>query len=253
MKKTLLLAAALLAFGIGNAQINAGRIGTGNITIAGMPWEDVYGLDFNNDGTLEFRIADNDGVSGTWTNAYFSYNWTEGGNNIVANSQIWDYIEILAQGDIINANSNFAGYGDATFETLTSVPERIFLGFRILLADGVHYGWAEATVETYETTSDATLNWVACAYNTTPDAAIAAGQTSGNGIVATMLDNFSVKSLGNKTILVEAAHVTATLYSVDGREMNTLQVAGQATLQVPTAGLYLLRVGNVTRKVMVEE
>ena len=79
MKKTLFFAAALLLFSIGNAQIANGRIGNGNINIAGTEWTNVYGIDFNNDGVLEFRLSDFSGATGTQTNAYISYNWN--GNN----------------------------------------------------------------------------------------------------------------------------------------------------------------------------
>ena len=44
MKKTLIFASALLLFSIGNAQIANGRIGNGNINIAGTEWTNVYGI-----------------------------------------------------------------------------------------------------------------------------------------------------------------------------------------------------------------
>ena len=79
----LFMLAAMLGIVAANAQITQGRIGTGDITIAGYTTTDVYGLDFDNDGTnLEFRIADFPG-SPNLTNGYLTYDWTDGGNNIV--------------------------------------------------------------------------------------------------------------------------------------------------------------------------
>ena len=104
MKRLFLLSLALLTFSIANSQIVNGHIGTGNITIAGTEWTNVYGIDFNNDGILEFRLSDFSGVEGNQVNAYISYNWTEGGNNVVSDPEIWDYAAVLASGQVVDAN-----------------------------------------------------------------------------------------------------------------------------------------------------
>lgn len=251
MKRIIILAAALLAFGIGNAQIANGRIGHGNISIAGTDWTDVYGIDFNNDGTLEFRISDFEGPASTWVNAYFSYEWTEGGNNIYSDLEVWDYIAILASGYVIDAHGNFAGYGDATFEELSSVPEHLFVGFRILLPDGVHYGWAEATVSTSAASNDIVLNWIACAYNTVPGGAIAAGQTGNSGIAGIVTPLFRALPLGEKSLRIEASDSDVALYDLNGRLLNTVEANSSATLALPHTGVYLLRSKETTRKVLV--
>ena len=251
MKKTLFLVAAMLTIGIANAQIAIGRIGTGNINIAGTEWSEVYGIDFDNDGVLEFRISDFSSANATWTGAYLSYNWTEGGNNVYADPAAWDYAAVLAEGDVIDAYGAFNGYGDAAFADLTTVPEHIFVGFRILLADGVHYGWAEATVVASAASADIELRWTRCAYNTTPGAAIAAGQSSTTAIADNLPDGVSVSAIGHNTLRIEAPDNLVTLMGIDGREVATLHVAGHATLQAPSAGVYLLRIGTRTTKVLV--
>lgn len=247
MKKISLLTIALLTLGIANAQITTGRIGTGNITIAGTEWTNVYGIDFNNDGILEFRLSDFSGVSGNQVNAYISYDWTEGGNNVVADPEIWDYAAVLASGEVIDANSNFAGYGDATFQDLTTAPERIFVGFRILLADGVHYGWAEATVTT--SSSDINLDWVACAYNATPNAPV----TTGAAVAITHVETSALHAyaLGNNRLHVVTDGNEVMLYDISGRRLNTIPCNSEVTINLQQSGIYLVRVGNTTRKVMV--
>ena len=247
MKKTLFFASALLLFSIGNAQIANGRIGNGNINIAGKEWTNVYGIDFNNDGVLEFRLSDFSGATGTQTNAYISYNWTENGNNIVADPDMWDYVAILTSGTIIDANSNFAGYGDATFQDLTTAPERIFVGFRISLADGIHFGWAEAVVET--SGNDINLNWVACAYNTTPNAPIVAGTAV--GIANVGQPGFRVYALGGNQLRIETDNDDVVIYDINGRILNTIRCNGTVTINMPKSGLYLVQVGKTTRKVFV--
>lgn len=247
MKKTLLFASALLLLGIGNAQIANGRIGNGNINIAGTEWTDVYGIDFNNDGVLEFRLSDFSGVTGTQTNAYISYNWTENGNNIVADPDMWDYVAILASGTVIDANSNFAGYGDATFQDLGTAPRHFFVGFRISLADGIHFGWAEAVVETLG--DDINLNWVACAYNTAPNAPVAAGTAA--GIADVGQPRFCAYALGGNLLHVETDDNNVSIYYIDGRILNTIRCNGTVTVMMPKSGLYLVQVGKTTRKVYV--
>lgn len=255
MKKALFLVAAVLAFGVGNAQIVNGRIGQGNINVSGMQWNDVYGIDFDNDGTLEFRLSDFEGVDGSQLNAYISYDWTEGGNNVMADAEIWDYVAVLTAGSVIDANGNFAGYGDAMFEDLGSVPERIFVGFRIQLSDGVHYGWAEATVEAVENSNDIRLNWTACAYNTTPGGAIAAGATGGSvGIAEAEGTGMRAYALGQQSLRVEAGNTSVAVYDLGGRRLYTVGQGRTMTLQMPEAGVYLLcpqERSGMSRKVLV--
>ena len=173
----LFMLAALLGIVAANAQITQGRIGTGDITISGTDWPDVYGLDFDNDGTLEFRIQDFDG--GSWdptiTNGYLSYNWTDGGNNIAAAT---DYAELIGAGVTINSSTEFGGAGDATIESTSLAAGTYYMGFRISLSDGVHYGWAECTVA--ENGDDYDITWTKCYYNATVGEAITTGDEGGS-------------------------------------------------------------------------
>lgn len=171
------LLAAMLGIVAANAQITQGRIGTGSITIAGSTTTDVYGLDFDNDGTnLEFRIADFPG-SPNLTNGYLTYNWTDGGNNIVNETGVWDYMAILASGVTVGSTSEFEGQGDGAFNTTNLTAGVHYMGFRILLSDGVHYGWAEYTVA--ENGDDFDLTWTKCYYNATVGEAITTGDEGG--------------------------------------------------------------------------
>lgn len=172
------LLAAMLGIVAANAQITQGRIGTGSITIAGSTTTDVYGLDFDNDGTnLEFRISDFSG-SPNLTNGYLSYNWTDGGNNIVNETGVWDYMAILASGVTVGSTSEFEGAGDGMFNVSNLTAGAHYMGFRISLSDGVHYGWAQFTVA--ENGSDYDLTWNKCYYNATVGASIETGDEGGS-------------------------------------------------------------------------
>ncbi len=76
-KKTIwAIIATMLVAGTSFAQIGRGTIGTGTfIDYAGVPIQ-AYGLDFNGDGTIEFKIS-----NGERENDYIIYACTDGGNN----------------------------------------------------------------------------------------------------------------------------------------------------------------------------
>lgn len=144
--------------------LKAGTIGNGSITINGYTENNVFGVDFNNDGVLEFRI----GGDGT-DYVYLAYDYA-GGNNIVNKANQWDYIDPLGTEVIIDANSRFEGQGDAMFEDIASLPELFFIGCRINLSDGTHYGWIKAHHK------NGTIEWGECVYRTTPGTAITTGK-----------------------------------------------------------------------------
>ena len=179
MKRLVLfVVAAIIGIATANAQITQGRIGTGSITIAGSTTSDVYGLDFDNDGSdLEFRIADFPG-SPSVTGGYLTYNWTDGGNNIVNEDGVWDYVAILDAGVTIGSSSEFEGQGDGSFNSSSITAGTHYMGFRISLDDGVHYGWAEYTVS--ENGSDYDIVWNKCFYNATVGASIETGDEGGS-------------------------------------------------------------------------
>ena len=139
--------------------LKRGTVGNGSITIGGYTYDNANGVDFNNDGVLEFKIDDE----------YISYNWTEGGNNIVNQANQWDYIEPIGTNVTIDANSRFEGQGDATFENSAALPELFFVGCRFVLSDGIHYGWIKMKKV------DGQLKWDECVYRTTPGVSITTG------------------------------------------------------------------------------
>ena len=159
-----------------NAQITEGRIGTGDITIWGVTYNDAYGLDFDNDGVLEFRISDFSGYP-TIYNGGFGYEYEEDGSNIMADESQWDYVGVLEAGVTVGPSSaeQFRGYGDGYFDYENIELGTHYLGFRIKLSDGVHYGWAEYTMAYAGDDYIATFN--RCYYNATVGESIETGDT----------------------------------------------------------------------------
>lgn len=142
--------------------IKVGRIGNGPITINGETLNNVYGVDFNNDGTLEFRIG------GEYPFYYIAYDFLSQ-CNIVNIADQWDYIQLLKYGDTICDYSRFEGQGDASFKDPESLPTDFYIGCRVAIDNKIHYGWIKV-----ENTGQ-NLNWKECAYNSNPSEGIKAG------------------------------------------------------------------------------
>ncbi len=137
--------------------IAEGRIGIGSFTVDGQTVQNVYGIDFNRDGILEYRIVDN-GLSLTYDTAE---------NNVVVTAS--GELSMLQKHSAINATLNYGGNGSTPLPALSSLPEKSYVGCCLMMSDGIHYGWIKVKYD------DGELEWDECAYNTTPGAQITAG------------------------------------------------------------------------------
>ena len=198
MKRLMLtLFAVVFGFATADAQITQGRIGNGDITIYGTEWNDVYGLDIDNDGILEIRISDFESTP-TIYNGAFSYDYEDNGTNILADENMWDYVAVLDAGVTVGAGNSslFAGYGDAYFDGSNISVGTHYLAFRIKLDDGLHYAWAEYTMTEESGNYRATFN--ACYYNATVGADIVTGDTGSDSCMMTapFSENFDALTSG---------------------------------------------------------
>lgn len=139
-----------------------GRIGTGTIALDGMTYTDAYGIDFNKDGYLEFRIINN-GNSLQWEPA------TSEGDLVQGPAMSNGNIATLQKHSTIGSNLEYSTSILANLPTVSSLPEKFYVGCRFTLSDGIHYGWVKVKYD------DGELEWDKCAYNTTPSASITAG------------------------------------------------------------------------------
>ena len=180
MKKLITLCTSLLLSTSIFATIVVGTVGNGTF----VNWENVsspeFGLDFNNDGILEFKLS-NSGFDIENTNCYIEYNAT---NNIWANGtgdENWDIPKNLALNTQVGISGNWIGMGDCSLTSwadespVFAVGTVSYMGFRFKLGSNTHYGWAKVLI-----TGNATIGYTASfqkiAYESTPNAPIGAGQ-----------------------------------------------------------------------------
>ena len=229
-------AAFMLYAGTALAQIRQGVIGTGVFTeFDGTPTT-TYGLDFDDDGHLEFKLS-----TYSITNDYIIWTWSDGGNNVCNSSMGWDYAAALSQGTAIGPSSNWEGQGDCMVNA--TYPSQYFLGFRIRLDDGVHYGWAMVNV------SSTALNWVKIYYQATPGVAINAGD-EGSSAITEAESNYEILATGNNTIRINADNGEEfRIYDLSGRTVATCH--GNSAVVMPNKGVYVVKNRNTANKVIV--
>ena len=133
--KTTLLVLSMIIFGSSQAAIIYTDI------VDGQP----AGIDFNQDGTMEFDIT---GMMGLGD--YITY--AGANSNVYAiNAANWDVAEDLLLNTSIDATGNWEGFGDCAVTGWGGVPDFIlnqdrYLGMRIDLAGTTYYGWVRVQV-----------------------------------------------------------------------------------------------------------
>lgn len=189
MKKITSLFAALLLSSSMFAGIVVGTVGNGNF----VNWENQtiagFGLDFNNDGVLEFKLS-NSGFDVENINCYIEYNASNPTFNIWAagnQDEDWDIPKNLAFNTQIGTSGNWVGMGDCSLVSWDGISPAFaigttsYMGFRFKIGANTHYGWAKVII-----TGSAAIGFTATfqqiAYESTPNTPIAAGKTSTAGL-----------------------------------------------------------------------
>lgn len=245
MKKNIYILAAMLFATGAFAQVQQGTVGTGSfIDWSGAAIDDIYGLDFNNDGTVEFRITygyTEDGMD--IENGGLTFAWTEGGNNIVTPSEEqWDRVSNLSEGTSVGPNSGWYAQGDAYL----NIEPSINVGFRMLIGGQVHYGWGHVTMNT----STNQASWEEIFYQAAANTPITVGDRGGVGIVSVLPDNVKVYASENTINVVCAEQTLVKIYDLSGRELATFDAA-RCAFRAPQAGVYVVKVCDAMRKVVV--
>ena len=111
------------------------------------------------------------------------------------------------------------------------------------LNNQVHYGWAEINI------SSTAVTWVKAYYEAMPNAAINAGDEGSAGI-ATAEQNFSVQTLGDKTIRITAnGNEEYRIYDLSGKLVE--KCVGTNMVKLPNKGTYVVRGNEKVMKVIV--
>lgn len=203
MKKIYAFILAILLTAGAFAQVTQGTIGNG--TFVGWSGSSTaYGLDFNNDGTIEFKLSGNDWGTPTLVNGVIEFNG-ETNSNFTTDVDAWDLAAPVANGTVISSTADMHSYGDGYMymdyydpPTNFALNTTQYMGFAIDLSDGIHYGYARLSI-TGSTTTTLTVNWEAIYYNATAGQSITVGQTPGGGTQYTITTTASPTNGGTVT------------------------------------------------------
>jgi uncharacterized protein YjdB len=133
--KTILLLLSIIIF----SSVNA------TIIYTDIPDGQPVGIDFNQDGTMEFDITNMNGIGD-----YITY--AGANSNVYAiNAANWDVAEDLLLNASIDAGGNWDGAGDCAITGWGGIPDFIlnqdrYLGMRIDLGGITYYGWVRVEV-----------------------------------------------------------------------------------------------------------
>jgi len=255
MKKLLFIASAMLL--MANAQLNAqivtGTVGQGSFTDWSGYTDTRTGLDFNNDGVLEFALKDAETMVSS-TQCAMEWSYSDNGNNVWTSGNLdeggWDEVHAITANTCIGASANWEGQGDAYLvnyydEALVPLNQDIYVGFRIKLNNNIYYGWGKVKV-TGSSTSGYSATWSQIAYNSTPDADILAGQTSDVGV-----DEYANQALSiypnpvQNVLFINSRDLiqSVTIYNMEGKMMfNEAMTDGEVNVDELPAGLYMAAV-----------
>ena len=199
MRKIITLCAALLLSTSMFAGIVVGRVGNGNF----VSWDNQtivgFGLDFNNDGVLEFKLS-NSGFDVENINCYIEYNASNPTFNIWAagnQDENWDIPMSLALNTSIGSSGNWVGMGDCSLVSwlddspVFTVGSVNYMGFRFKIGANTHYGWAKVVITGSEAIGY-TANFQEIAYETSPNTPILAGKTGTVGLSDISSTNLSI-------------------------------------------------------------
>lgn len=256
-QKRILTIAAALVFGI--STLSAG------VVIGTVSSEQYTGsLDFNNDGTPEFYAQSSTAYPDIeCNNCILSFNWDDVTNIWTAGNMDeggWDNVKALAAGTSIGANGNWEAAGDAYLVDLGSavanitVGQDVYVGFRIKINGNTHYGWAKVRL-TGSASTGYNAQWLQCAYESTPNTPIAAGNT-GVGVAennAPAVSVFPNPACDFVTVAMEGL-TEVTVFDFNGRQANAPVSIENGTAVVDfralSAGTYFVRANGYATKVV---
>lgn len=139
------------------------------------------GLDFNNDGTIDFAITTGYDANGmSIENGGVAFYETNPSGNIVTMStgypnEGWDQIKNLGVNAQVNGSSVFGSEGDGNLQPNQGNEQ--YVGFRIVLNGQKYYGWAKVTLTSGSDGFEYKATWNEIYYESTANATITTGKT----------------------------------------------------------------------------
>lgn len=231
-----------------------------------IDFEDIDGnanfsqtFDIDNDGTDDFTIASGDFGLGA------SFGIAPLNSNEIVNVSFSGPAAMLVD-ESINSDSAWSGFGSQAFfmnwfntgfitGNWQGVTDR-FVGLKYNANDGVHYAWLRMDV-----TNDAEWTIKDYAYNTVPDAEIAAGQTMVLGNDKEFSSDVNVYACNNEILIKNLPEeATYELYSITGQRVSN-GIAQRMNHSIEayrmSTGIYVLKVEGLdtgktlTKKVLL--
>jgi len=239
MKKITFLLIAFVTANFTFAQIEYTDITDSNLVSVGPNWN-PEGIDFNNDGTFEIETFDGIYLTlfdPTWT--FESKIWAIGDIN-----GGWDNVQAITIGTTIDASGNFESLGDGSMDqwgagTTFPLNQDAHIAVKINLNGVIHYGWVRVLWNGIDFT------YKDYAYNTTPNAAINAGQTTlaieeySNSMNVSYYPNPSRDVISIKTDqTIEEAHIIDILGKTTAIDVSNNKI----NISTVPSGVYFLHV-----------
>lgn len=220
-------------------------------------------LDFNNDGTADFYFQSTTAYPDIdCINCVLRFTWNEV-NNIWTEGNMeqggWDNVHPLTAGTSIGTNGNWEAAEDAYLVDMSwataniPVNQDVYVGFRMQINGGTHYGWAKVRLTGSESTGF-TAQWLQCAYESTANTPIVAGNT-GTGIVE-IESNINVypNPTANIVTVTNVNNSEITVYDFNGRQVNVpvRYENGDSVIDLTEqpAGTYFIRMEGRSAKVI---
>lgn len=255
MTKKVLFVAALMAtaFAGVNAQITAGRIGSGPFTDYSGQTTTVTGIDLNNDGAIDFKIGTAYEMVDPYReieNGSLEFKWQGTGSVSLTNIVVmgstedgWDKISNLSANTTVGASSNWNSQGDAYVQLNSGNAQNV--GLRVYVNGNTYYGYATVTV------SGTTCTWTNVYFNATPNASIQVGQTPGGvGVEDAAKNDFKVFANGKAIRIWNLENTEVQVYDMSGRLVASEKTSDNCTVNVPEAGVYVVRANGASKKVV---
>lgn len=256
-------------FSVSKASVVIGTVGNGTYMDYANDPTDAYGLDFNNDGQLEFTLNAGFLFSNTeavCSNCYLIFNTNNGVNNVWTKGTAdggWDLVQSHNANVLVGSTGNFIAYGDANLidnanndEPLLPLNQDSYVAFRFQINGNTHYGWAKVRM-TGDATNGYNAEWIQCAYENTPNASINNGST---GVGINENNALSYRIYPNPVVdvvTIEAANVNSiSVFDIAGRQVsfntsidNNCCVIDLSNLK---SGIYFIRMNNLQNAEMMK-
>jgi hypothetical protein len=287
MKKQLLkkfyafIVTAILCNASANAQIVYTDVNPDTSMIcSSYPCSKTYGLDLNNDGTVDFTLsASHNHVTCSFQNYSDTKSvsiFSQGGNlaaasPITTNYSIGNNLSFSTNG--VTLRSIVTGSPapqcpvvPGSFGSWTN-PTDYYIGLRLSVGADTYFGWARLNVDVASTSTTVSCTVKDYAYNTIPNQSILAGQTVATGInensFASLINLFPNPATNYFTIALPNANekVEITITDITGKIIYSTTVSETQKIEVNTndfaEGVYLVQVQSAdfiaTKKLVVEK